>query len=444
MPRYITERKDNRLPTRHNQRSKDAYVSAYGIHTVIPPSGIPSSVTESSLNVKFSSSVIGSSNPHYKSQIKAGLNATTAMIGEWVGCTLGTPGEYTFFQKNTLPWGGLITVEKISGYYAPYCVFAAPPHPGLASLARSEAQSLSRLYAAIRKLQSEISGPTFLGELREAVQMVRKPGEKMFKSAGQYLDAIASSRKHTNRWADRGRAATYMGHVISNAWLELSFGWKPLLSDVEAIAVSVARMLNNIRHGSCRGFGEDVATGVISATSLPGPGQQIGINLNRAIKEQVMTRYKCGVKATCDLPVGNFDRLRSLCSFRPEEFFPTAWELLPWSFLADYFGNIGDCISASVTDTSQVTWVNKTVRRQSEWSNKISLQNYCPSIYYLSETGDPSFGSSVVLRKSVARSIGDKIPSMLLQFELPGSKNQFANMVGLLLARAEPARPPHR
>lgn len=46
----------------------------------------------------------------------------------------------------------------------------------------------------------------------------------------------------------------------------------------------------------------------------------------------------------------------------PENFIPAVWNVLPFSFLADYFVNIGDCLSAGGVSTRNLRVLNLTTR----------------------------------------------------------------------------------
>jgi hypothetical protein len=73
--------------------------------------------------------------------------------------------------------------------------------------------------------------------------------------------------------------------------------------------------------------------------------------------EKRMIRYKGAVIAQVKGPSWQND---DLFGFNPQNFIPAAWELLPWSFLADYFTNIGDILTASIVSTKHLAYTNRT------------------------------------------------------------------------------------
>jgi hypothetical protein len=73
-----------------------------------------------------------------------------------------------------------------------------------------------------------------------------------------------------------------------------------------------------------------------------------------------------------DVTIG---RAVELSGFQFRDFVPTVWELIPYSFVSDYFVNIGDILEAACTDTSIVRRV--TLIEIVEWTRSTSVSpNY--------------------------------------------------------------------
>jgi cell division protein FtsL len=73
--------------------------------------------------------------------------------------------------------------------------------------------------------------------------------------------------------------------------------------------------------------------------------------------------YRLGFKQDVLAPTGSLERLVELSGISLDRIVPTLWELTPYSFLADYFVNLGDILSAAVQSTVGVVWTNHTDRQ---------------------------------------------------------------------------------
>jgi hypothetical protein len=112
-----------------------------------------------------------------------------------------------------------------------------------------------------------------------------------------------------------------------------------------------------------------------------------------------------------------------LLGFRWEDFIPTVWELIPYSFLVDYFTNIGDVLSAWSHQDFGQRWACKTVittvDRQVAGQR---LNSNAESALSLGQLDEIDFDKYNVTRryKEVVRDLytGDFVPS--LAFEVPG------------------------
>jgi hypothetical protein len=128
-----------------------------------------------------------------------------------------------------------------------------------------------------------------------------------------------------------------------------------------------------------------------------------------------------------------------LFGFRWGELVPTAWELIPYSFLVDYFTNIGDVIDGYLARTTKMAWLAKTVRKE---SRAISIDHHA----FKSEaeawpnsdnsTISVSFSArpSVLVRSAVDRNVSS-MPTPEFRFELPGRTKQLLNISALAVSR---------
>jgi hypothetical protein len=136
---------------------------------------------------------------------------------------------------------------------------------------------------------------------------------------------------------------------FAGARLEYSFGWRPLIQDI----YNAARIIDRpIKAKIIRGR----ATGTLDGNLPASPGN-------------VHYESKARVQIITDMVVSNPNvaMLNHLGVLNP---FSIAWELLPWSFVADWFGNFGqwlgslsDFIGLELTNTA----VTKMHNSNGEW-----------------------------------------------------------------------------
>ncbi len=287
----------------------------------------------------------------------------------------------------------------------------------------------AKFYKKLREIQVQFSGPTFLGELREAVHMLRRPGAALYDKAGGYLSSLGKAkRRDPKHWLK----------TASGLWLEQSFGWQPLINDVYDAATAYRRLTTTRRKKIISAGGEAFYdfSRTLDGTAYGNGTYQIGqgccFDFDIRLYNEVIVRYKGAITATSEAT--QWDNW-ALFGFTPSEFLPTAWELLPWSFLVDYFTNIGDIVTSSVTCYSKVQYANKTVIKKSDYRGMHKVNGpYTASFLgagnLVSASSSPS--DFRLTRKRVERSVGGGVPMPTLQLSFDLSNGKLLNIAALL------------
>jgi hypothetical protein len=370
----------------------------------------------------------GVSNRNWRQQVKEGENATTPFNGVYDSIEHSRMSGSLHGEYIPEPFTMDVRVDP-SDFVLDNAMGPRRPRDPIMDTSKALSGAAAKFYAAVRKQQVQFSGPTFLGELGEALHMLRRPGEALYSGSKGFLDALKKAkRKDPKDWMK----------TASGLWLEHSFGWLPLIHDAEDAATALRR-LGKVRTKKVQASFVDnsdqswTLSGVDNTDDVPDLG---GLHLNHKgrLLEKVIVRYRGGVAAQAATP--EWDNW-SLFGFTPSEFLPTAWELLPWSFLADYFTNIGDMITAAVTDTSKVTYVNVSVIRESSYEASTSLNStgtlqalFPPSSWVAGGTVSP--GSCTLKRKVVNRSAGVGLPIVTFQMNTGLGLGQKLNVLALL------------
>lgn len=242
---------------------------------------------------------------------------------------------------------------------------------GFRSLDLSNVQrlALQRIYANIRSVRSSFSGGVFLGELRETLQLIKHPAQALRRSLDSYATR-AYKRVRSVKGFPRGSgvvppsARRQVAKVLQDTWLEYSLGVTPLISDIQSGYNTLRKKGKAFAQGDAidvRGESQDS-----TVTSNPWQSAIVGKDTfqPRAVDRAFGTVRYSG--AVWGYPFGRSLEDKTLWGLDNSQFFPTLWEIMPYSFIVDYFINVGDVLDAWSMGAVQMAWSQLTVRQFSE------------------------------------------------------------------------------
>lgn len=212
--------------------------------------------------------------------------------------------------------------------------------PGDRSSALSTTQS--RLFDKLRHETSEANCMVSLGELRETIRMIKRPAMGFVRVLDTYSRSVKSLKGES-----RTKRAFLKGVVP--LYLEAVFGWRPLISDIDALARVAARHITGkipLSRISSTVEAPKKATPPYNAFVGPFDCQ---FRLSSVTTAELSVRSIAYVRTRLGGPLPSLENLRLLGGFTLENFVPTAYELVPWSFVADYVSNLGDVITGATT-----------------------------------------------------------------------------------------------
>lgn len=192
--------------------------------------------------------------------------------------------------------------------------------------------------------------PVFFAEGRKTVEMVSQAASTLvdviralrrgniasvFTTLGLAQDKRITRRFRRTQLVDPSRAA-------ANAWLQLQYGWVPLLADVESAATTFASLVADSRNRVLTA-GAHAFKGENRREAAPFSGHPIGSGfVEHDVTYTDSWKYK--IQYTINEPLREFGQLGLLNPLS------VAWELVPFSFVADWFLPIGDYIGALDVD----------------------------------------------------------------------------------------------
>lgn len=369
--------------------------------------------------LKFIRTRTGEAVPNWRQKIQNGENATSNLTAEW--CSL--VDERPIYCHQRIKWSSTLTFDQdIEGNAMVYHT-NLPTWQNFTSSADSQASA--KFLRQVREAETKLQGLIFLGELRETLRMLRRPAVGLQDLISSYL----TKAKAFSRGNGRRRVRDF-NKALSQLWLEHSFGWAPLLADIADARKAYNSLFEREREVKISVGGKDFKRFVnaygTSAIPYHCPSWYY-IATSDTTDQTEIVRIR-GVVRSLAVTTAR-DRFARF-GFSPKEFIPTAWELLPWSFLVDYFANIGELLESSVTDTASVIWNSKTTVRQID----VFRTGYVPKVTvgqavlaYDSRPGHIHIRRRTVSRGTIA---GVSLPT--LTFRLPSSPVKLTNMLSLL------------
>ncbi|UJQ84996.1 MAG: putative maturation protein [Gulmivirus fundivivens] len=280
--------------------------------------------------------------------------------------------------------------------YAQYNV-----HPVVANLPGVPDDSVAATSALARANPSRpnVDVWAFVAELRELPRAV--------KQLGDYLRKVQSGGKPNS--AD-----------IASGYLGWTFGWKPLISDlgklldfqgaVDKRLDALKRLNSGELNRTVVVYNASAPQGVQSWYVGPSYGSTAQFRVYYRTEQKVWVRVRYAPKNP--LPPNGSDEQRDLARslvFGHQISHETLWNLMPWSWLIDWFSNVGDYIAAhnnrlglTATDIAVMRHTRQFVDRVDKLSG--------PSDCELTQSEKPTWE-----RKRRSRYVGNPV----IKFQLP-------------------------
>lgn len=283
------------------------------------------------------------------------------------------------------------------------------------------------------------SGET-IGEFAQLVRLVKSPGRSLRRGMDAYLRTVKkrASRKNLRR-VPRKRRREHVSKIASDAWLEYKFGWSPLISEIDAAIdyINEENPADRLPVRSIQGVGRNEVSEWVDPTKAKRTYVTPGVLARIRGKAKIVVVYRGQVSMSSSAAGYVAEKV----GFAPDQWLPTAWELVPYSFLIDYFSNIGDIIYAFSFPKHLLPWTMKTVIVESLGSyvdNEVlwnvdsdtteTARSYVSIDKVLHSLGDCSIMTKTVER---TRYTGSFIPD--LEFSIPGSGTKWINIAALLV-----------
>lgn len=189
---------------------------------------------------------------------------------------------------------------------------------------------------------------TFAAEFSKTLDLVVNFRKRLLKT----MSDVMSSKTYKTR-ARRSLTA------FSDTWLEYRYGWRLLAYDIEEVNSSLTKLQEGVKSLGIRRVTSHGVNTITNSTSssraggIPGAGGPWDMTVSTVFRTESHTRSGLGIEGVA----------RDLAFIDP---LVTGWEIIPWSFILDWFFNLGDMITAwSPFASGNVMWAWSSTNTQS-------------------------------------------------------------------------------
>jgi len=388
---------------------------------------------EASYSVNFTKSRTGNFLPRWREIIRQGGNATTTMTAS-ADFAEEKPAycEVTYSARNnpSSPW----ELRQYWHDFTNFHVIAPIGHFSNEPDAKAQDQAVKALYSKIRSARHQLQGGVILGEIDKTARLLVGTARNLKQGVFNYLGQAVGIRRGKGTGASKQKA-------LANTYLEHVFGWQPLIHDMKDAASALGRLCHESDRARFTAVGS--STSVTASTAGEIINSVLKANRTHIDQTETVVIYK-GFLRTVPYEAGSppLERIVQMSGFDLGSFIPSMWELVPYSFLVDYFTNIGDCLYALSTDTSIVKSLSRTQRKESSRIYSIvpnvakSVASVPDSLNVKNARGSGEAGLVTITHRDVTRAQAP-VPIMVPQLtglDLPWK--QFANIGALIVGKS--------
>lgn len=298
-------------------------------------------------NIGVNETKTRASNPNYKAQIARHTEA-----GRGYQRTIA---EYTPLFINATAWGYPVAGNKAIRFDA-YCKGSVYTDPSVfidnSADANLSAVALQRLKGRVKSASAQANALVPLVELRELRQTV----SSLANATSSVLLAALTLR------STRGASAA---KAIANLWLTWSFGIKPMVNDVQSISNAINDMINGGER-NVQLSGTASKSWASSSRNVSGVAPYLCNFSGRAqIYHTLSYRYYAGLNL--NVRSANNYGVGSQLGLNLQGIPSVLWELTAFSWMWDYFTNVGAYLDDTfTTDANQTVYCGVSRRYEME------------------------------------------------------------------------------
>jgi hypothetical protein len=328
----------------------------------------------------------------------------------------GNIGQYAWYEiRKTAPMG-------LNQTSIPDC------NPGVDIAAERSSFFTDTVNSVTSEMPTQLSVPNFIFEARDILPSLASLGQ--LSEYGPKTFGSLSRAFETRRIS--------LGKTAADHWLSYQFFIKPLWSDVSSalsLTAKVRKRVDYLRktHGKStkfrrsKSFGNSITEPYVHFSNYSNQGGKLYGRWNH----RVTTTFSAGGRFRHEL--GGLDDVNRewsaiAASTGFDNWYKVAWDAIPFSFVADYFTNIGTLLGGLKSNDVY----DGAITLENTWSQTKSFQESSYDVYFLDEYGNKSYQqASRGSKTTFSRQVG--IPTSLgLVFNTRQTPAQIANIIALL------------
>jgi len=194
--------------------------------------------------------------------------------------------------------------------------------------------------------QSEMLALATVAESRKTVDFFVETGARLFRilKAAKKLDV----KRIMNELSPK---------EFANRYMELRYAIRPLIYDVNGTISALEKLSRQYDRHTARGFASEQ---VKVTDTVPDVGVHWGVNADFSLEATFDYQVRAGVMSHVEVS--------ELQIFGVDQLMTTAWELLPFSFIVDWFIDVGQAVAAlspKAGVTQLASWATETTKLSS-------------------------------------------------------------------------------
>lgn len=174
---------------------------------------------------------------------------------------------------------------------------------------------------------SEVQALASLGEMPETLRWLASVFERVLNLVRFFTRAKKRIRK---------LKPTEAADALANLWLEFRYALRPFIFEAHAVLAAMKALIEKGSRKTARGWDREYDA---SSGSMQGY-KDTATNLQLSYMTSISTNYRGGVLFDIESDINGIMALWGL-----DQPLESAWELVPFSFILDWFFNIGDVIA---------------------------------------------------------------------------------------------------